>query len=97
MKNIVNKIFNSLARLFYPGFNVDTYSKRTILAMIFYQKILRINGSVPWPVHFTSKVKAPKKIARGTKAPGFSRDAISMAEMGLLLERTYGLDPTSPL
>jgi Acetyltransferase (isoleucine patch superfamily) len=93
MKNIVNKIFNSLARLFYPGFNVDTYSKRTILAMIFYQKILRINGSVPWPVHFTSKVKAPKKIARGTKAPGFSPGCYLDGRNGIVIGENVWIGP----
>lgn len=29
------------------------------------QKILRINGNVPWPVHYTSKVRGAEKITKG--------------------------------
>ncbi|RZU99593.1 transferase family hexapeptide repeat protein [Spiribacter vilamensis] len=36
------------------------------------QKILRINGDVPWPVHPTSKVTKPQNIVRGTRTPGLS-------------------------
>jgi acetyltransferase-like isoleucine patch superfamily enzyme len=31
----------------------------------FWQKVLRINGNVPWPVHFTSKVHCPENITKG--------------------------------
>lgn len=35
--------------------------KQYILYILF-QKILRINSHVPWPVHFTSKIISPEKI-----------------------------------
>jgi len=31
----------------------------------FWQKIIRINGKVPWPVHFTSKIINPHQIEKG--------------------------------
>ncbi len=31
----------------------------------FFQKILRLNGAVPWPVHFTSKVIGVEHIEKG--------------------------------
>ena len=44
------------------------------LAYVFIpQKILRINGRVPWPVHFTSRVLYQKKISVGNRtAPGLN-------------------------
>ena len=39
--------------------NSNKYKKHGIikrLQLLFFQKILRINGSVPWPVHWTSSV-----------------------------------------
>jgi acetyltransferase-like isoleucine patch superfamily enzyme len=38
----------------------------TIMVNFFVQRVLRINGSVPWQVHFTSKVAAPRNIRIGT-------------------------------
>lgn len=35
---------------------------KTILMCFFFQRILRINSYVPWPVHHTSVVGDPKKI-----------------------------------
>lgn len=41
------------------------------LAYLFFQKVLRINGRVPWPVHPTSRVVHPERIQRGkTSTPG---------------------------
>lgn len=44
-----------------------------VLAKCFIvQKIFRINGRATWPVHWTSAVKAPERIKRGTRFPGLS-------------------------
>lgn len=36
------------------------------------KKIFRINSHVPWPVHWTTTVKVPKNIRKGTRNPGLS-------------------------
>jgi len=93
MKNLLNRLFYSIINLIYQDFNGEAYSKRTLLAMCFYQKILRINGNVPWPVHFTSKVKSPEKIKRGTKAPGFSPWCYLDGRNGIIVEENVWIGP----
>ena len=48
------------------------------------QKILRINGSVLWPVHFTSKVMGPERIKKGVMCdPGDSPNCYIHAYGGI--------------
>ena len=42
------------------------------LQFIFFQKILRINGNIPWPVHWTSKVTGNIKRNEPTSYVGVS-------------------------
>lgn len=93
MKKSINRLFLSILRLFYPGFDATSYSKRSLLAICIYQKILRINGKVPWPVHFTSKVKSPENILRGTRAPGFSPWCYLDGRNGIILEENVCIGP----
>ncbi|NPA72271.1 MAG: hypothetical protein GXO35_05525, partial [Gammaproteobacteria bacterium] len=37
---------------------------RNVATYFFFQRILRVNSHVPWPVHWSSKVTAPEKIIR---------------------------------
>jgi len=37
---------------------------RNVITYFFFQRILRINSHVPWPVHWTSIVSSPHKIKR---------------------------------
>ncbi|MEJ2051803.1 MAG: acyltransferase [Calditrichota bacterium] len=50
-------------RWFYS--RADGYDTLTLLYYFFPQKILRINGRVPWPVHFTSRVLYHENIEVG--------------------------------
>ena len=79
--------------IFYKDFNATSYYKKNLLAMCFYQKILRINGNVPWPVHFTSTVKAPEKIKRGTKAPGHAPGCYLDGRNGIIIEENVWIGP----
>ncbi len=45
---------------------------KTLFRQFILQKILKINGHVAWPVHWTSKIISPKKIKKGTRCPGLS-------------------------
>lgn len=56
------QISKALVRFFYPKLNDPHYFNFSVLKFVFWQKICRINSSVPWPVHFTSKIIEPSKI-----------------------------------
>lgn len=56
-------------KLAYPNYHRPKYSYqwnyKMILRYVFFQKILRFNGRIEWPVHFTSVIIGPKKITKG--------------------------------
>ncbi len=67
----------SLLRFFLSKFGGEGFYEKKLplfllIKIFFYQKVLGFNRSVPWPVHWTSKVSCPKKIDRGTRYPGLS-------------------------
>lgn len=54
------------------------------LYFFFPQKILRINGRVPWPVHFTSRVLFSANITVGNRsAPGMNSNCYIQARNGI--------------
>lgn len=55
-----------------PAFGAPTLGLHESAKAVFFQKILRINGHVPWPVHVSSTIKVPEKIVRGSRCPGLS-------------------------
>lgn len=64
----------------------------------FAQKILRINGSVPWPVDFRSKVISWEKIKKGICAdPGDNPGIYINAAGGLTLGNNVNIGPNSIL
>ncbi|MEJ2051802.1 MAG: DapH/DapD/GlmU-related protein, partial [Calditrichota bacterium] len=79
-------------RLFYPqagGMHILQ------LAICFFpQKILRINGKVPWPVHFTSTVLFPENITVGNRAElGFMPNCYINAENGIKVGHNVRMGP----
>ena len=49
------------------GLNANSYAYNSgqfkeLIQCLFFQKIIRINSHVPWPVHYTSRVGNPKNI-----------------------------------
>lgn len=60
--------------LFAGGKNYSNkqFNPFTLLQFFFYQKILRINSKINWPVHRTSKVISPKRIIKGSRNPGMA-------------------------
>lgn len=42
--------------------NLEYIGLENILKYFFFQRVLRINSNVPWPVHISSIVSCPKKI-----------------------------------
>lgn len=55
------------------------------------QKILRINGGVPWPVHFTSKVTGYHNIKKGVMCdPGDNPNIYIQAINGIIIGNNVG-------
>lgn len=70
IKNILNFINVFLLYRNAPRQNVLIHPAWLIFELGIVQRIFRINAHVPWPVHWTSQVLAPKKIKIGTRTPG---------------------------
>ncbi len=72
--SLIKKILEKLLFVLWPKYmkSGNEHSPIIVLKHWFLQKILRINGSVPWPVHPTSRVTKPENIERGTRTPGLS-------------------------
>lgn len=73
-------------RLFYPKFKgMKNYY------LLFYflpQKVLRINGTCFWPVHFTSRVLFSRMIQVGANsAPGLSNGCYIQGKNGIVIGR----------
>ncbi len=76
------------------------YSKAKGIKLIYQlyyfapQKILRINGRVPWPVHFTSRVLYHEKISLGNRsAPGMSSNCYIQARNGIEIGHNLRMGP----
>ena len=79
-------------RLFYPQAQGIHY---LYLAYTFFpQKVLRINGRVPWPVHFTSRVLYYKNISVGNRtAPGLNANCYVQGRNGIKLGHNVRIGP----
>jgi acetyltransferase-like isoleucine patch superfamily enzyme len=90
----INKLafFFKWLRLFYPKAKGIQF---IYLAYVFIpQKIFRINGSVPWPVHFTSRVLHRKKIIVGNRsAPGFNSNCYIQGRNGIKIGHNVRIGP----
>jgi acetyltransferase-like isoleucine patch superfamily enzyme len=72
LKIILNRYYSILLFIFYPKKReLADLNPMMIKNYIFWQKFLNINGarSIPWPVHFTSRVSGKINIGNIT-APG---------------------------
>lgn len=90
MKAAIQQI---IAIIFGPAFGNRNVGVRTSIKAIFFQKILRINGHVPWPVHVTSTIKAPKNIDRGSRCPGLSARCHIDGRNGIILANNVWIGP----
>lgn len=61
-----------LLKLFGENFADQKFPARLLWRQVFIQKFIGINRHVPWPVHWTSQIKAPSKIRKGSRMPGLS-------------------------
>ena len=72
---------------------VSLYGYRKLLTYIAVQKVLGINRHVPWPVHWSSVVKAPEKIDRGTRTPGLSPWVYLDGRNGIIFGKNVWVGP----
>ena len=69
---IENLIYAALRLLAGPAYADPKFHYWKMIKAFWAQKILRKNSHVPWPVHASSMIKAPKHIQRGTRCPGLA-------------------------
>ena len=94
MKRIFVSILGLLFfRWAYPGFNYHEFPVRKLFKCFLAQKLLGINRKVPWPVHWTSEVKAPENIVRGTETLGSMMGCYIDGRNGIILEDNVWVGP----
>ncbi len=91
MRLLVLKFF----KLFYKQMDLSVYYPVKRLFVIFFmQKIIGINRTVPWPVHYSSQIKDPEKIVKKTnKNPGISLKCYLDARNGIIIGENVWIGP----
>lgn len=94
-KTIDRFVFRPWVRWIYPEYHRPEEGYQTCYGVIrrywFFQKVLRINGRVPWPVDFRSKVFHHDKIQKGVicepgDSPGMYVNAAGGMQLGNNIE-----------
>ena len=93
-------VFKTIMRIAYPKFQNlypgDVYYFQLFKRYFFFQKILRINGSVPWPVDFRSQIINWKLIKKDkTSYPGGSIGCYINASGGLTIGKNVIIGPNT--
>ncbi|TVO66708.1 acyltransferase [Spiribacter aquaticus] len=85
VKEIIKRV---LTRVKYIGL-------KNTLTYFFFQRILRINSHVEWPVHWASIVSSPDRIQRGSfrPYPGYMPGQYIQAVNGVVIGRNVRLGP----
>lgn len=89
-------IFNRINNFLYPQYYRQkyTYMKPHTLFLKYAipQKILRINGNIPWPVHFTTEIRAGQNIKKGILCdPGDNPNIYIQANNGIEMGNNVGI------
>lgn len=68
---------------------------KNIITYFFFQRILRINSHVPWPVHISSIVTRPEKIERASWCPypGYMPGCYIQATNGIRIGENVRMGP----
>lgn len=76
-----------------PKYGYTKYNKM-FFQFVIPQKILGINRSAPWPVHFTSKVRGAERIQKGIICdPGDNIGVYIQAMNGIIMGSNVGISP----
>ena len=91
-------LFGFFINLFYPEYYRPKYGYTRYYILFFHylipQKIFRLNGSVKWPVHFTSKIIDPQNITKGILCdPGDNIGNYIQATSGIIFGNNIELGP----
>lgn len=91
-------LFGWIINLAYPQYYRPKYKYLTYRQLFFFyfipQKILRINGYVPWPVHFTSQIHHYPNIQKGVLCdPGDSPGVYIHALSGIIIGNNVDISP----
>ncbi|MCI5157478.1 MAG: acyltransferase [Candidatus Electrothrix sp. AUS1_2] len=91
----INKLLGPVMDIIWPSYmkNGNEHSVALVFKYWLVQKIFRINSHVPWPVHPTSTVMAPKKIYRGTRTPGLSPGNFIDGRNGIIIGKNVWIGP----
>lgn len=95
MKNMLIFFVDIVIRFFYKDFNINenSWGRKELLKFAWRQRILGYNRHVSWPVHFTSTIKCPEKIQKGTKAPGSAPGCYIDGRNGIIIEENVWIGP----
>jgi acetyltransferase-like isoleucine patch superfamily enzyme len=93
MKKYLKSLLYHLFQLIYKRYNPNNQSIKWLFLTAFLQKIIGINRSVPWPVHFTSYVKAHENIISKTESVGEAMGNYIDGRNGIILEENVSIGP----
>ena len=84
-----------LCKIFFPNCNDlnKNISLLNLLEFILMQKIIGFNRNISWPVHFTSQIKSPEKLIRGSRYPGMSQGVYIDARNGIKIDENVWIGP----
>ncbi|WP_111706603.1 acyltransferase [Lutibacter citreus] len=88
-------LFGWIVNLVYPEYYRPKYGYQKYYILFFHylipQKLFRLNGSVKWPVHFTSKISSPENITKGIICdPGDNPSIYIQANNGIIIGSNVG-------
>ena len=93
LKHLLQETLYLSLKLFGKGFSNRDFPPSLLFRHAIVQKILRINSHVPWPVHWTSQIKAVDKIDRGTRYPGLALGCYLDGRNGIVLGANTWIGP----
>jgi serine acetyltransferase len=93
LKFLLEEILFFFLRPFPTGFSNRLFPASLLMKHVIIQKVLRINSHVPWPVHWTSQIKAVEGIRRGTRCPGLSTGTYLDGRNGIIIGENTWIGP----
>ncbi len=93
LKDLLKEVLYFFLKPFGDGFSNRRFPVSLLLKHVVIQKILRINSHVPWPVHWTSQIKAVENIERGTRCPGLALSCYLDGRNGIIIGENVWIGP----
>ena len=94
MKNLfIDQLTRKLLSIFGESFSDKKLPVTLLVRCLFVQKFIGINRRVPWPVHWTSQIRAPHKIVRGTRFPGLALGCYIDGRNGIIIGENTWIGP----